>query len=151
MLDAVSQKVRWPLTVDGILKLLPGVSRRKLLQIAKELGCASKIGNQYFFEEDDLRKLLQETKLCPSKSSGEKGLRRSMALTAKAEYEKALALATQKKRNGSSFKSSPDSTGPKSSENPASPPSLRLVTLYVEQGGDTTYLKPILEALECAF
>ena len=45
MLDVASPKARWPLTVDDILKLLPGVSRRKLLQIAKELGCASKIGN----------------------------------------------------------------------------------------------------------
>ena len=125
MSDPTYLKGRRPLTVDDVLKLLPGVSRRKLLDLVKKIGCASKIGNKYFFEETDVQALLQETRLCRSK--GVKASRRFTALTAEAEYEKALALVMQKKRKGSSSKSNPGSIEPKSSAKPASPPSLRLV------------------------
>jgi hypothetical protein len=117
-----------PITFEKLLEHFPGVSDRGLKELAKRHNLGSRVGKKLFFYPSDIRDLMDATKQCPSKSSGAKGSPKSTALTAEAEYEKALALVTQRKRNGSSSKSSPDSTGPKSSEKPASQPSLRLVT-----------------------
>ena len=128
MSDPTYPTGRWPKTIDEVAALLPGVSRRKLLELAKKHGCASKFGNKYFLEKADFEALLQETKLpCRSKSYGAKALPKSMALTAEAELGRALELVAQKKRSANLSRSRRACTGPKSSEKLASQLSLQLV------------------------
>lgn len=86
-----------PLTIDDCKTLLPGVSERALREAINRIGCASKIGSQYFLELEDFKQLMKECKVCPSNSSKEKTASGTSAglLTANAT-DKALELIKKK-------------------------------------------------------
>jgi len=68
----MAQTLQAPLTIDDCKKLLPGVPERTLRETINKIGCASKIGNQYFLDLDDFKQLMEGCKVCPSSSQNEK-------------------------------------------------------------------------------
>ncbi len=101
----MAQTLQAPLTIDDCKTLLPGVPERTLRETINKIGCASKIGNQYFLDLDDFKQLMEGCKVCPSNSQSEKMANgTSPALLTADATGKALALIKEKSQNLSSQK-----------------------------------------------
>lgn len=78
---------------------------RTVREIARRLGACSQIGNAIILREDDVRRIMEETRPCPSKSSAvERSGTIEVPLT-DGGSEALLKRLTEKSRNGSKRKS----------------------------------------------
>ena len=85
-----------PFTVQDIMELLPGLSERAVKEVLREHECACEIRGKLYVSLEQFYRLLKETALCHSKSSGEAESPNSSVRLPADAYERALELATRK-------------------------------------------------------
>ena len=119
-----------PFTVQDIMELLPGLSERAVKEVLREHECACEIRGKLYVSLEQFYRLLKETALCHSKSSGETESPSSSARLAPNAYERALELATQKSQPIRQRRGKRVLLEPTSTESTTKPPSpmLRSIT-----------------------